>query len=533
MTCMNSRNVAVLLLTILCCAAFSETPLGSSFSYQGRLLVSGTPATGAYDLHFKLYDSPTTTTQIGSTLSLPGVSVTNGLFTVTVDFGAGAFAGNKRWLETSVYSGGEWIVLAPRTEIMPAPQASYSLSATTATMATTSQKLAWQTVTAHTSAQPNGRYLVDSTSTVNITLPASPVVGDIVAVTSANTGGWKLVQNSGQTIRTRTLGIPPERSNWAHAGEAQSWITIASSADGSRLAACAFLGSLFTSADYGMTWTERTAAGFGQWQQIASSADGQTLAAVSNGRPIYISQDAGATWTPRESSRAWSAIASSADGKKLVAGYDTKILVSTDSGTSWTERFDSHSYYFWDIAMSADGTKVAAGDIYWRIFRSADSGLTWNPCSDYLGWRGMACSADGVKLVAVAAYDHLFTSSDSGTTWTARDTVRDWRDVASSADGVRLVACVYPGQIYISIDSGATWKAVEGNRAWSAVASSADGMHLAATENAGPIFTCPAPQTTTGVGGWLSCAGSGAIEVQYVGSGAWVPLTHEGELSAN
>ena len=56
-----------------------------------------------------------------------------------------------------------------------------------------------------------------------------------------------------------------------------------------------------------------------QWYSIASSADGTKLAAVGVGGQIYTSADSGVTWTARENSRLWRAIASSADGTKLAA----------------------------------------------------------------------------------------------------------------------------------------------------------------------------------------------------------------------
>ncbi|TFJ82444.1 hypothetical protein NSK_006270 [Nannochloropsis salina CCMP1776] len=43
-----------------------------------------------------------------------------------------------------------------------------------------------------------------------------------------------------------------------------------------------FLGSIWTSIDAGVTWTEQTGAGSAQWQSIASSSDGTKLAAVVN-----------------------------------------------------------------------------------------------------------------------------------------------------------------------------------------------------------------------------------------------------------
>jgi hypothetical protein len=76
--------------------------LGTAFTYQGQLKQGGAPVSGACDLQFGLWDDATVGTQIGTTQTAPSVSVTTGLFTTQIDFGAGAFDGNARWLEIGV-----------------------------------------------------------------------------------------------------------------------------------------------------------------------------------------------------------------------------------------------------------------------------------------------------------------------------------------------------------------------------------------------------------------------------------------------
>ncbi|MCX6902600.1 MAG: hypothetical protein NTW03_03820 [Verrucomicrobia bacterium] len=107
-------------------------PLGTAFTYQGRLNNGGAPADGNYDLWFKLYDDATSGTQIGSTVAPPTQAVSNGLFTVALDFGADAFTGGARWLEIGVRtSGGKdpFSVLAPRQPLTAAPHALFARSA--------------------------------------------------------------------------------------------------------------------------------------------------------------------------------------------------------------------------------------------------------------------------------------------------------------------------------------------------------------------------------------------------------------------
>ena len=59
----------------------------SAFTYQGRLNDTGQPATGIYDLRFTIYDSSAGPGVVAGPLTNSPVAVTNGLFTVALDFG--------------------------------------------------------------------------------------------------------------------------------------------------------------------------------------------------------------------------------------------------------------------------------------------------------------------------------------------------------------------------------------------------------------------------------------------------------------
>ena len=101
-------------------AIFAQT---TSYTYQGRLTDAGAAATGNYDLQFALFDSPSGPVQIGQTQSIPNVTVSAGVFTVTLDFGQSAFQGEGRYLEIAVRQsgGGTYTILAPRQSLTPAP----------------------------------------------------------------------------------------------------------------------------------------------------------------------------------------------------------------------------------------------------------------------------------------------------------------------------------------------------------------------------------------------------------------------------
>ena len=53
-------------------------------------------------------------------------TLANGIFSVNLDFGAGAFDGTARWLEITVSNGGATQTLSPRMQVLPAPHAVFS-----------------------------------------------------------------------------------------------------------------------------------------------------------------------------------------------------------------------------------------------------------------------------------------------------------------------------------------------------------------------------------------------------------------------
>jgi len=109
-----------------------EAAVGTGFSYQGYLTEGGNPADGTYDVKFDLYDDEVAVMTPLETVLVEDVDVDQGLFTVLLDFGTGAFDGEERWLEIGVRPGGEsgaFTSLAGRQPINPTPYALYAVAA--------------------------------------------------------------------------------------------------------------------------------------------------------------------------------------------------------------------------------------------------------------------------------------------------------------------------------------------------------------------------------------------------------------------
>ncbi|MCP4212924.1 MAG: hypothetical protein GY764_15810 [Halieaceae bacterium] len=99
--------------------------MGTTFTYQGRLVDDGNPASGTYDFQFSLFDASVAGSQIGSTVAGDDVAVNEGLFTADLDFGASVFDGQARWLEIEVKrdADGSYTTLSPRVALTPSPHA--------------------------------------------------------------------------------------------------------------------------------------------------------------------------------------------------------------------------------------------------------------------------------------------------------------------------------------------------------------------------------------------------------------------------
>ena len=155
----------------------------------------------------------------------------------------------------------------------------------------------------------------------------------------------------------------------------------------------------------------------------------------------------------------------------LAPGLSILIVTQTTLARQWTQT-SAPTNYWQCIAISADGSKLVAGQYPGGIYVSTNSGGTWTPTTatnEY--WTSVASSADGRKLLAAAADisgsnpGGVFTSTNSGSTWSSNNVPQMyWGSAASSGDGNTLVAVapingsqVPPGVIVTSTNGGMNW----------------------------------------------------------------------------
>jgi photosystem II stability/assembly factor-like uncharacterized protein len=123
---------------------------------------------------------------------------------------------------------------------------------------------------------------------------------------------------------------------------ARNWRYIASSPDGTKLAACVANGYIYTSTDSGVNWTVRMTDITRDWVTTQISGDGTVLAAANHTSGyIYTSTDSGVNWLAQmtDTTRNWYGIS--------LTPYGQKIIASVDGGYIYTSSFtpDIGSYF--------------------------------------------------------------------------------------------------------------------------------------------------------------------------------------------
>ncbi len=104
--------------------AAGDTPVGTTFTYQGRLTLGGEPVSEKVDLEFRLFAQEAFGDPLGVLLAEEFALNEDGRFTIDLDFGD-LFTGDARWLEIVVNE----TTLAPRQPIMAVPHAVVAASA--------------------------------------------------------------------------------------------------------------------------------------------------------------------------------------------------------------------------------------------------------------------------------------------------------------------------------------------------------------------------------------------------------------------
>ena len=135
----TKKSTAVAAILALFAVLTEADPLGTAFTYQGKLASGGQAASGIFDFRFSIFELESGGSALSAPVEISGLTVSNGLFTASLDFGPGIFNGDARWLELGVRTHGSpdaYHTLPLRQLLTPAPQALWAQNAGTAVEAT-------------------------------------------------------------------------------------------------------------------------------------------------------------------------------------------------------------------------------------------------------------------------------------------------------------------------------------------------------------------------------------------------------------
>jgi hypothetical protein len=417
------KNPAVLfsIIFISCAICYAQT---SAFTYQGRLSASGSPANGAYQFEFKLFDASTGTNQIGATQTVVE-NVQNGVFTTHLDFGAASFpAGSDRWLEISVRgngSGDSYRVLSPRQQLSSVPFAVRSLRATEADNATNAASLAG--VAASNYVQSSDSRLSDARTPIagsSNYIQNLPGVGQQSASFNINGGGSANIFNAATQFNIRgdrVLSIGNQGDNNLFAG------SLAGQANTAGLSN-SFVGfaSGFSNIDGHNNAFFGKTAGFsnsiGRFNAFFGSSAGQSNVTGNNNTAVGALADVGGPDLSFATAIGAGAVVSSSNTVVIGRSEDTVKIPGTVITTGSVSRHDPQliATLRWDLAgqrefavgsaprgVAFDGANIwiaNSGSNNVTKLRASD-GACVSPCTFAVGTNPQRLAFDGANIWVV------------------------------------------------------------------------------------------------------------------------------------
>lgn len=172
---MPRRLSTVILALFVFLTAYTVGAQTTAFNFQGRLNDGSSAANGRYDLQFKLFDAINGGNQISSTVDRPNLTLINGVFSTTLDFGETPFNGTIRFLEISVRPNGSsnpHVVLGGRQQILSVPFSIRAKSAEFATFAGQADNATHATIADNATSSQNA---VNATNAINATTASNAV----------------------------------------------------------------------------------------------------------------------------------------------------------------------------------------------------------------------------------------------------------------------------------------------------------------------------------------------------------------------
>jgi photosystem II stability/assembly factor-like uncharacterized protein len=208
------------------------------------------------------------------------------------------------------------------------------------------------------------------------------------------------------------------------------------------------------SVDNGETWT--SCPGYGTQTPYVMAAHGKTLFAGNN-QGVFRSADDGALWSlrPEIDDEVWALAVTG--NNLLAAGLRTGLYRSTDDGVHWRS-VDSLLLGIKSFAVIGDTILAAT---YNSVLISTDSGTTWTPLDFKLPKSRIQSLYVRGRVILAEVADTIYMSKNRGADWTEVNcnvpfTVARYIVTNGSTVVVGLKSMAYYG-LHRSTDNGTTW----------------------------------------------------------------------------
>jgi hypothetical protein len=326
---MRTVRALYVIAAALCLSAASApaVPLGTTITYQGRLTENGSPVNGIRDLYFDLFDAADNGQFIATTSAIDAV-VTNGVFTVQLNFGANAFNGDERWMRITV----EFTTLSPRQRITGAPHALIAVKPWTVN-----------------SANTNISYTAGNVG-VGVANPTFPLVVQGAESNGLSTGSF-VVANSGQFSVT-TLVMDGNEIDSTTNGAASDLILQGTNA-----------GDVILATGGGRVGVGTTSPGVKL--DVVGSGGGTMFRVFNGANRIFSADSSGISLGPSESAtlRLWVDTSNPSDHTGIVSlDGVTKLIVTPDYVSTSTKFGVNRSPATYALEVNGNASKDAAGD---------------------------------------------------------------------------------------------------------------------------------------------------------------------------
>lgn len=208
-----------------------------------------------------------------------------------------------------------------------------------------------------------------------------------------------------------------------------------------------------------------------EWANICCSSDGSIMYAYDVGNygngyqgAIYKSINSGATWSNIGSPASailtapatyYASICCSPDGTKVaitVYNYGGGIWISTNSGSTWSEKTGMGSAGGGWYHLSANQTSLLLVDVNNALWYSPDWGTTWAQVASNGSLYRTSISRDG-SLALYCNNSRIYVSKNiglTGTTFTAVGPTGGWNAIACSSNGNVIIAGSSGSYVYSS-----------------------------------------------------------------------------------